>query len=131
MIHQELKDVISELDSLRELISAFSQEVRYLSDQIKKLNELVGPQEQIANNGERMSSIGKPIPLDSPLKEIGIATRASNALWRFGIRTIGDLCGMSYRDLLRVPKLGLTSITKSILPTLSNYGLSLRKEVDI
>lgn len=131
MIHQELKDVISEFDSLRELISAFSQEVRYLSDQIKKLNELVGPQEQIANNGERMSSIGKPIPLDSPLEEIGIAIRASNALYRFGIRTVGDLCDMTYHDILKVPKLGKTSIVKSILPSLHKYGLSLREEGDI
>lgn len=128
MTYQELKDAIQEIRSLREAINEFRESVNtlsvavaYLGDQIKNFSGYVEPSEP-----------AKELPiLDSPLEEIGIVTRASNALYRFGIRTVGDLCDMTYRDILKVPKLGKTSIDKSILPSLSKYGLSLREEGDV
>ena len=121
MTYQELKDAIREIHNLWEAINNLSCNVKYFGDQIKRFNEYA----------ERQESAKKQSILNQIPDEIGIVTRASRALYCSGIRTVGDLCNMTYHDILKVPKLGKTSIDKSILPSLSKYGLSLREEGDI
>lgn len=125
MTHQELKDAIQEIRSLREAINEFHESVNMLSVAVKYL----GNQIKIINDHIETSEPVKELTiLDSPLWKIGIVTRACHALYCSGISTVGDLCDMTYHDILKVPKLGKTSIDKSILPSLHKYGLSLREE---
>ena len=125
MTHQELKDAIQEIRSLREAINEFHESVNTLSVAVGYLGDLI---KNLSDHVEPSESAKELSILDSPIEEIGITARASNALYQFGIRTVGDLCDMTYHDILKVPKLGKTSIDKSILPSLHKYGLSLRKE---
>jgi len=118
MTYQELEDAIREIHNLWEAINNLSCNVKYFGDQIRRFNEYA----------ERQESAKKQSILNQTPDEIGIVTRASNALHWFGIRTVGDLCDITYNNLLKVPKLGKTSIDKSILPSLHKYGLSLREE---
>ena len=65
--------------------------------------------------------------LDTPIKEVGLSTRAINCLVRNGIETLGDLSEITAKELRKTRKLGDTTFDE-IVAKMETYGVSFREE---
>lgn len=63
--------------------------------------------------------------LDSPLKALGLGTRAHNCLYRMGVQTVRDLVVQSRSELQGIPNCGRITL-EEIEVALESKGLSLR-----
>lgn len=61
------------------------------------------------------------------IHHVGLPSRASNALRRAGIKTIGDVVKMTYEDLMEVPSFGERAM-RELNKVLFGYGLRLNHE---
>ncbi len=76
-------------------------------------------------------NIGQPlstsITASTPITQIGLSVRASNALCRSGIFTIGALLQKSRNDIAKMKHVGIVTIS-DIETILAQYSLSLKNE---
>lgn len=63
--------------------------------------------------------------LNLPLAGMDLSIRVANAVYRFGLRTVGDLADKSEAELLRVPNFGRQSL-REVKSLLLGMGLTLR-----
>jgi hypothetical protein len=68
--------------------------------------------------------VADPDVLRTNVEDMGLSTRASNALRRVAVRTAGDLLGFTYSDLLQIKSVGTRSADE-IMEALTHLGLSL------
>ncbi len=68
-------------------------------------------------------------PLDYTIKELGLSTRAFNALYRAGIDTLRDISQSTKEELMEIRHLGKNSYSE-IVQKLGEYGLTLRKDAE-
>ena len=62
----------------------------------------------------------------TPLQELEISIRAFNSLNSAGIKTLGQLAGLTRRDLQRIPNIGPRTIRELEAFLLCSYGLKLK-----
>lgn len=89
-----------------------------------EFGELVALRDQIDAEIHRR----RPPIEDKDIRDIGLTTRAENALLIAGIQHIGTLVAMSEGQLRCIPGLGLSSLM-DIRESLNALGLSLRGNV--
>jgi len=77
----------------------------------------------VACGGESSRWLGS---LDRPVSSLGLAFRASNALSRAGIQTVGEVVQWSVRDLKTLPGFGPASVI-ALTAALNAMNLSLRE----
>ena len=92
------------------------------SIQEMELDDLMALRDQI--DAEILRKRGPPVE-EKDIGEIGLTTRAENALRLAGIERMGNLLAYSEARLRCVPGLGLSSLV-SIKESLDALGLSLR-----
>jgi DNA-directed RNA polymerase subunit alpha len=67
--------------------------------------------------------------LSKPLAELGLSSRAMNALQKAALETVGDLCRRTEEELLGVEAIGRTTL-KEVVAKLDELGLGLGMDVD-
>ena len=67
-----------------------------------------------------------PDVLDIPIEELELSVRSYNCLRRHGDNTVGDICKMSYDELISVRNLGRRSCAE-IIDKLHSLGVDLRE----
>ena len=93
---QELNGVIAHSDVI---ISFFEERAKRIEERAKRIKEIL------------------PNVQDAPIESLGLGTRATNALRRGGIHTVGALIQMSQKDIFELRNVGVLSreeITKAI-----------------
>ena len=72
---------------------------------------------------ERAKRIKEILPnvQDAPIESLGLGTRATNALRRGGIHTVGALIQMSQKDIFELRNVGVLSREKSRKPLKASY----------
>lgn len=65
--------------------------------------------------------------LDMPIEELDLSVRSYNCLKRAGINTVGELCGKTEDEMMKVRNLGRKSL-EEVVEKLNAMGLGLRVE---
>lgn len=60
------------------------------------------------------------------ITDVGLSNRTRNALLRGGITSLGDVCKLSFDDMLKIRDLGAKS-REEVMAKLNEYGMDLRK----
>ena len=81
------------------------------------------PPPLVAGEGKSSRRLGS---LDRPVSSLGLALRASNALSRAGIQTVGEVVHWTVRDLKTLPGFGPASVI-ALTAALNAMDLSLRE----
>lgn len=110
------------LETLREAVSLlfkhleiFSQEPEPLEEEIEKEVEKVKKKEVLVDD-----------PLDRPIDELDISTRAINCLKNNNVENLRDLIKYSEKDLEKIKNFGKKSLNE-LIESLKKIGLSLAK----
>lgn len=111
------------LETLRESVSLlfkhldiFNQDPEPLEEEFEKETEKIKKKETLTDN-----------PLDRPIDELDISTRAINCLKNNNVEIIRDLIKFSEKDLEKIKNFGKKSLNE-LLDSLKKMGLSLAKE---
>ena len=87
--------------------------IRNISDEVlQELTSVIAHADDIISSfEERIKRINEILPnvQDIPIESLGLGTRATNALRRGGIHTVGALIQMSQKDILELRNVGLLS----------------------
>ena len=81
----------------------------------------------VETGGKKVYSRDNPIPLDAPIKELGLTIRVSNGLLNENVQTVGDLVGKTEADVLRMVALGHRAL-REIKEQLSMMGQNLLEQ---
>ncbi|MEJ5165766.1 MAG: DNA-directed RNA polymerase subunit alpha [Thermoanaerobaculia bacterium] len=113
---------ISPLDALREAVSLLSKHLEIFSLEPEPYEEDM----EIDLEKQRKKEAVVDDPLDRPIDELDISTRAINCLKNNNVETLRDLIAFSEKDLEKIKNFGKKSLTE-LLEALKKMGFSLSK----
>jgi hypothetical protein len=76
-----------------------------------------------------MNSRKLPIPLDTPLEELGFTVRLDNCLKSEGFQSLRDVVSSTKKELLEIPNFGKGSLERLEAILWTNYGLTLNMKL--
>lgn len=97
----------------------YKAQAEYLQDELDKIRNITPEQREEA---DKKRSI-----METSIDELDLSVRSYNCCKRAGINTLGDLCGKTYTEMLKVRNMGKKSL-QEIENKMNEYGLRLKLE---
>lgn len=97
----------------------YKAQAEYLQAELDKIRNITPEQREEA---DKKRSI-----METSIDELDLSVRSYNCCKRAGINTLGDLCGKTYTEMLKVRKMGKKSL-QEIENKMNEYGLRFKLE---
>lgn len=118
--HYELECVPKkELRGAQLQVEHYKAQADYLQRELDRIRGIVPAQRE---EMEKKSTL-----LETPIENLDLSVRSYNCLKRAGIQTLGDLCGKTYAEMMKVRNLGKRSLAE-IEDKMKENGLRFRPE---
>ena len=102
-------------------VENYKAQADYLQRELDRIRGIVPAQREEAEQ--------KGTLLETPIENLDLSVRSYNCLKRAGIQALGDLCGKTYTEMMKVRNLGKRSLAE-IEDKMKENGLRFRPETD-
>lgn len=124
---EKQKQILSDLNKVKDGVQAIDKLITNAKCNIFNKTFLSLIDNTINEDNSSILEIGKSIELMTPVEELGLSIRSTNALKRAGIQIFGDILNFSYSDLGHIRNLGSKSVNE-IFSLVKDAGYELKPE---
>lgn len=131
-LYEEAEAMRQELASLREINKSLGASLMKVNEKEAELSEMRTLRDRHGDEFAEEYACQKELceKFLREIRELDLSTRCVNALQAGGIKTVGDLCRMNIRELLKFRNMGRKAVNE-VWDCLEAMGLKFQMDVDV